>query len=344
MHTRTGKPGSSSCENEDVYTRAVQSELLRYANETSSRECYKPSTTTLSQTQLRAAALEFLKRCDEGEDVCGLLVSRNLSVRESPSRQFEMEALAGTRIVKLWYAMTKANDLVIIKISSGDAHSRSVVRLISDLVAFSDQYGGIFDVDSDGDHVLLSGTIIAPDSFLQRIYPEQPPAVNTNPQLRAPLVVELEIGNRGPKALMEQLSVYLQQPESDYALGIKIYNRMGPPVPAGRRPFAAIAALWRRGNAALVGQQVQFVGVWSFGTGALHPNSVRAFATARENLAPIPQIVHPAPSLNIIIPGADLIQGAVDIHGSNVPLLPNGNDLVVHLGQIRDICDRRLPL
>lgn len=351
-----GEAGSFCSDNDqdDVYTRAVQSELLRYANETttssSSRRSYKPSTgtttTTLSQTQLRAAVLEFWKRCDKGEDVGGLLVvARNLSVGKSPSRQFEIKAPAGTGIAKLWYAMTKANDLVIRKISLGDAHSKSVVRLIGDLVAFSDQYGGIlFDVDSDGDHVLLSGTTVAPDAYLQRIYPEQPPAVNTNPPPRAPLVVELEIGNRGPQGFDGTAEPLL----AATGIGLRTRNQNlqsnGTPRHRWKRPFAAIAALWRRRNAAL-GQQVQFRGVWLFGTRALDPNSVCAFTTAHGNLAPIPQIEHPAPCLNIIIPGADLIQGAVDIyHGTNVPLLPNGNDLVVHLGQIRDICDRRLPL
>lgn len=327
----------------DLFTAAVKSELLLYENksETSSNESvYKPaSSTILTKDHLRTAALEFVKRGEEEPNLAGpSLVSRNVS--KSPSLEFEREALAGTGIAKLWYALTKEKDLLIIKISSGDTHSKSVARLILDLGAFSDQYDGIFDVDSDGDHVLISGTTIAPDTLLQRSYPNQPP---TNPQLRSPLVVELEIGNRGPKGLMEQLGTYLQQPESDYALGIKIYKRSGPAVTNGKRPFAALAALWRRANIP-AGQPAQFVGVWSFGTGALHRNSASAFTTTRGNLAPIPEISHPSPSDNIVIPATQLIQGAVDIHGDPVPLLVGGNDLVVRLDKIRDICDRRLAL
>jgi hypothetical protein len=63
----------------------------------------------------------------------------------------------------------------------------------------------VFSCGSDGESKLLSGTRIAPDALLDRIYPKQQPPVD----VRAPLVVELEHENRGPKELMELLSTYL---------------------------------------------------------------------------------------------------------------------------------------
>lgn len=325
----------------DYWDAAVKSELKRYA-ETEDGVAYRPGP--MNEDQLLKAAQEFVKRCDETEDsetVPWVLVSRNC--KDMPSRRFELAALQSSDIRKLWYVLTKNKDLLIIKASSDDVHSKCVASLVGDFQIFSRQYGArrhqIFDVDSDGKNSLFFGVTIAPDAVLQRRNPPQP----APPQLRAPLVAELEYGNRGPKALMEQLSTYLTQPDSDYVLGIKIYKRTGPPVPVGKRPFPAIALLWRRGGAA-VGQQAQLVDVWSFGTCPLNTKSKTAFCKRRGTLEQIRmnQIVHPAPTDMIVVPAAHLVQGAVDMNGNPVATLPNGRNLEIDLERILGVCDATL--
>ena len=204
----------------------------------------------MSKHQLLKAANEFVKRCREaGEDSESnpyVLVSRNCE--DMPNREFELDAIQSTSISKLWYALTKNKDLLIIKYSSDDAHAGGVSELNRCVGNFGIQFGTeaqpIFSFESDGMKVLLSQARVAPDSLLHRNFPRQEPPVD----LRAPFIAELEYENRGPKALMEQLSTYLLQPVADCVLGIKVYKRSGPPATANaKRPFAALALLWRRG-------------------------------------------------------------------------------------------------
>ena len=126
---------------------------------------------------------------------------------------------------------------------------------------------------------------------------------------------------------MLQLDPYLLQPVADYVLGIKVYKRSGPAPPAGtKRPFAAIALLWRRG-AAPPGGQASLVGVWSFGTCELPQRSKQAYCKKRGNLQQVrvAQIVHPAAhtiaSDTITIPKAHLVRGVVDENGAQVPFV-----------------------
>jgi hypothetical protein len=325
----------------DFWIRAVRAELTCYTRQEDNQQPYKPGP--LTKEQLRKAAEEYKRRNDseDNEDVPWVLVSQDCD--DIPAREFEMDALQSTQVLKLWYVLTEAKDLLIVKAASDDAHGKAVTLLVRDVGRFADQYlsgtTDVFDVDSDGKCVVI-GSRVAPDVVLQRAFPSQP----VPPPLRAPLVIELEVGNRGPKALMEQLSSYLAQPDADYVLGIKIYGRVGPPVPApGKRPFAAIALLWRRG-AAPVGASAQLVRVWSFGTCALAKLSVAAFCQARGTLQRVRknQIVHPLGSSIITIPAAHLLRGAVDENGIAVQVLNNGNDLEIDLGRIRNVCDRRL--
>ena len=114
---------------------------------------------------------------------------------------------------------------------------------------FSRQYtnGGdrAFVTMSDGKLRLAGGGVAAPDAVFQRTHP----APAFPPRLRSPLVVELEVRNRngGPKALMLQLDMYLQQPHSMYVLGIKIYKKQR--LLTGN-PFPAVAILWRKAQIA----------------------------------------------------------------------------------------------
>ena len=106
---------------------AVKAELERYANSvplttrTRSRteDAYRPGP--MSHHQLCQAAEEFVKRCHDGndEDFPLVLVSRNCD--DMPSREFELAALqaGGKGVSKLWYALTKTNDLFIVKYASG---------------------------------------------------------------------------------------------------------------------------------------------------------------------------------------------------------------------------------
>ena len=79
---------------------------------------YQPAP--MSKPQLLKAANEFVKRCREaGEDSESdpyVLVSRNCE--DMPNREFELDAIQSTSISKLWYALTKNKDLLIIKYSS----------------------------------------------------------------------------------------------------------------------------------------------------------------------------------------------------------------------------------
>lgn len=143
---------------------------------------------------------------------------------------------------------------------------------------------------------------------------------------------------------MEQLSSYLSVTNAthDYALGIKVY----PPAAAGgKRPFAAIALLWRLGPATPRPHQASLICVRSFGTGGLSDGSIRSFCKKRGRLQIVrrQQIVQ-ATADDIVIPAAQLVQGAVDAQGNAVQALPNGDDLVIDLDVIRSICDEYLPL
>jgi hypothetical protein len=55
-------------------------------------------------------------------------------------------------------------------------------------------------------------------------------------------------------------------------------------------------------------------------------------------------MVHPVQSLDIRIPAGYLIRGAIDEQGNAVALLANGNNLAIHLGEIQERYNRRLPL
>jgi hypothetical protein len=194
----------------------------------------------------------------------------------------------------------------------------------------------------------LSQTIIAPDALLDRIYPKQQPFV----YLRAPFIVELEHENRGPKELMELLSTYLLQPVADYVLGIKVYNRSGPPAHGlGERPFAAVALLWRRGpeGPLLPGHKATLVLARSFGTCPLSSQSIRAFCTQRGLLEQVmpDQLNHPdnhtAATDTITIPKAHLVHGAVDISGNPVHVRSTDEDLTISLARLRGIFNMALP-
>lgn len=319
----------------EMWTNAVKTELDRYARQGKNvAGGYAPGL--LSKEQLRKAAEEFVKRCSETDgggtsnESPYVLVSQNC--QDIPGREFELEAIKSTGISKLWYALTKDKDLLIIKFASGDAHADAVAELVRVVGTFGVQFGTpenqIFSFGGDGKKVLLSQTLVAPDALLNRNFPQQPTPVD----LRAPFIAELEYEHRGPKALMEQLSTYLMQPVADYVLGIKVYKRSGPPVAVpGKRPFAAVALLWRRGPGGPLppGSRAQLVLARSFGTSELTPRAKNAFCTQRGILQQVQrnQLNHPAnhtAATDIIrIPKAHLVQRAVDETGNQVHALQN---------------------
>ncbi|KAL3930305.1 MAG: hypothetical protein SGARI_004519 [Bacillariaceae sp.] len=128
-----------------------------------------------------------------------------------------------------------------------------------------------------------------------------------------------------------------------------VYKRSGPPATGGmKRPFAAIALLWRRG-AAPPGNLVSFVQAWSFGSCALPPGSKNVFCRRRGNLQQVQpgQITHPQSHTlatdAIVIPNAHLVQGVVDENGIQIPIRPTDNDMTIDLGEIRGFFDDKLP-
>lgn len=341
-----------------LWDDAVKTELDRYATQgENGTGGYAPGP--LSKKQLRKAAEEFVKRCSETdeEDTTNespyVLVSQNC--QDMPGREFELEAIKSTGISKLWYALTKDKDLLIIKFASddtSDTHADAVSELGGVVGNFAVQFGTpmhrIFSYGGDGKKVLLFQTQVAPDALLNRNFPEQSPPVD----LRAPFIAELECEHRGPKALMEQLSTYLMQPVADYVLGIKVYRRSGPPVAApGKRPFAAVALLWRRGprGALPPGSRAQLVLARSFGTCELSPQSKNAFCTQRGSLQQVQlnQLDHPAnhtAATDIItIPKAHLVQGAVDEAGNQVHAVQTDQDLTISLEELRGLFNMKLP-
>ena len=335
-----------------LFDAAVKAELKRYAKTGENADDYKPAP--LSKEQLLKAAKEFVNRCTEaGEDSEGspyVLVSRNC--QDIPDRDFELDVLQSSGISKLWYALTKAKDLLIIKYASDPTHADGATELGSCVGNFAIQFGTeenpVFSYGGDGKKVLLSQTMIAPDALLNRNFPEQVPPEH----LRAPFIAELEDEHRGPKELMEQLSTYLLQPVADYVLGIKVYKRSGPPAPAGaKRPFAAVALLWRRGPGGPLpqGSRATLVLARSFGTCELAHQSKNAFCTQRGNLQCVQpnQLDHPANHTaatdTITIPKAQLVNGAVDETGSQIHALQTDQDLTISLGRLRGIFNRKLP-
>lgn len=158
-----------------------------------------------------------------------------------PSREFDIKAIESTGISKLWYALTEANDLLIIKFVSDDTHADGVAELTSLVRNFTGQFGtvenAVCSYSGDDKKVLVPQTKIAPDALLNRNFPEQPTPVDP----RRPFIAKLECEQRGPKELMQQLSTYVMQPEADYFLGVKACKRSGPAVATGKRPFSAVA-------------------------------------------------------------------------------------------------------
>ena len=139
----------------------------------------------------------------------------------------EGQALQGTPITKLWYALTEEGDLLITKFACDIVHGDAIAPLVSSCFVFASQYGmedPIFTAGSDGTRVLISIVKVAADGVIQCSFPPQ----GRPQQLRASLVIELEYEHRGPKKLMEQLSECLLQPVADFVLGIKVYKRRGP--------------------------------------------------------------------------------------------------------------------
>ena len=338
-----------------LWDDTVKTELDFYATQGENGTVgYAPGP--LSKEQLRKAAEEFAKRCsgtDEEESTNGspyVLVSQNC--QDMPGREFELEAIKSTGLSKLWYALTKDKDLLIIKLASDDTHADAVNELGRVVGNFAVQFGTpmhrIFSCGGDGKKVLLSQTQVAPDALLNRNFPEQPPPVD----LRAPFIAELEYERWGPKALMEKLSTYLMQPVADYVLGIKVYKRSGPPVAApGKRQFAAVALLWRRGPGGPLpsGSRAPLVPARSFGTCELSSQSKNAFCTQRGCLQRVQlnQLDHPAnhtAATDIIrIPKAHLVQGAVDEAGNQVHAVQTDQDLTISLEELRGIINMKLP-
>jgi hypothetical protein len=340
-------------DNQSPFDASLAREINRYSGvDDEFRTRYRPAP--LRKSQLRKAAEEFVRRCEsldeESESSPYVLVSQNCT--DHPSRDYELKALKSTDIAKLWYALTKTGDLFIIKYASSNAYAGGASEVGWANGNFAIQFEilehPVFFYGGDGKTKLLSQTIIAPDALLDRNYPKQ----QQPEDLRAPFIVELEHENRGPKELMELLSTYLLQPVADYVLGIKVYNRSGPPsLGSGKRPFAAVALLWRRGTEQplLPGRRATLVLARSFGTCPLTSQSIRAVCTQRGLLEQVrpDQLNHPdnhtAATDTITIPKAHLVQGAVDISGNPVLVRPTDNDLTISLARLRRIFDMALP-
>jgi hypothetical protein len=306
---------------------------------------YKPGP--LDDRQLRQAALEFQKRWEkeesrlekeeeslEADDCPFVLVSRNCS--KIPSDGLTRHALQRLEIGMLWYYLTEDGDLFITKMSSGPCHGACVSAVIGYLFIFALQYADEpFTVLTDGELVVVGGRK-APDAVLLRRYPLQQASV----VLRSPFVVEVEVGNRGPKALMLQLEQYLQLPHSAYVLGIKIYKKRRH---LPNHPFAAVAILWHRPPLPVGGGPppgINLVNVWNFGTADLHSSSKRAFCGLGPGVLavglPLPvmgNFQYPAPNTIINVPSATLVTNQ-NVLDSNGVLIPDGPDLTIDLAWV----------
>lgn len=327
------------------WERELSKELAAY--KTSVKGAYHPQR--FCREQLSKAATEFYKRWKQSEkcfekqhpetDEKSPFVWVSPSCSEIPSNELTASALEHLSDVdKLWYFLSDLGDLFIIKLASGPAHGAAVTKVTSRMNAYAEQYeqnGDAFDVVSDGILIMAGGGVAtvggrsggrraraAPDGVLQLTHP----AHSNPPRMRSPLVIEVEIGNRGPKALMEQLDFYLQQPHSMYVLGIKIYKKQRTQGWAN----AAVAILWQRANAANAAHPV--VGVWNFGTMALPGTAVTAFCRQTGGLGqPIrADFQYPPNNHTVTIPDDNLVQGA-HYPNNGAPVQAAGNDLTIDL-------------
>jgi hypothetical protein len=177
-------------------------------------------------------------------------------------------------------------------------------------------------------------------------------------QLRAPFIAELEHRHCTEKGLMERLDIYLKQEVADYVLGIVVYDRSDGSSQAQqllstgttKRPFAAIALLWRRG-AAGPGGLATLGGVWSFGTCELSLKNKLAFCSRQHGKlqqVKLVQIVHPpvhtVETDTITIPKAELLQNVVDVNGAQVLIRDTDQNLTINLRLLRSMFDDTLPL
>jgi hypothetical protein len=336
------------------WEKELSLEISRYEGQEDNLT-YKPGP--LDDRQLRKAAQEFHRRWEKEEsraqrleagehleeveeDPLFVLVSRSCS--KIPSDGMTRSALQNLEFDKLWYYLSDG-DLFITKLASGPRHGAVVSKVVFGLETFAEQYvvgnDDPFSTNSDGKFTVIGGRK-APDAVLQRTYPLQPPGVPE--RLRAPFVVEVEVGHRGPKALMLQLEQYLQVPLSAYVLGIKIYKKQRH---LPNDAFAAVAILWHKPPIPAAGgppPAIVLEGVWNFGTADLHRSAKRAFCGlgpgADAGGLPLPvmgNFQYPAPNTVINVPAASLVTNQRVLYSDNLTPVPAGpTDLTINLAGV----------
>ncbi|CAB9514310.1 hypothetical protein SEMRO_646_G180680.1 [Seminavis robusta] len=332
-----------------AWERELSLEISKYKSPTTEGTmAYKPGP--FNRDQLQKAAKELCSRWEAEEsryEANKVEASKSLEAEESqfvlvsrgctkiPPDDLTQSALNGLAYDKLWYYLSEEGDLFIIKLASGLVYGVGVSEVVTDMNIFARQYtnGGrrAFLTSTDGKLRLAGGGVAAPDAVLHRTNP----APANPPRLRSPLVVELEVGKRGPKALMLQLDMYLQQPHSMYVLGIKIFKKQC--LLAGN-PFPAVAILWRK--AQIAGHNHTVVGVWNFGSADLHRRSVQAFCTAPASAildAPADTAFQHNPASNpannnvITVDATFLVQG---VHYPTGDAVQAGPDLTIDLANV----------
>jgi len=212
---RKAQPLFSSFEQE------LSSEIASYNQSATKKGTYQPGS--LSRRQLARAASEFYKRWKESEECFErgypepqvspfVLVSRGCS--DFPSGDMEESAIEHLEGVvdRLWYYLSDKGDLFITKLNVDLAYGVVVGLVVTNVGAYAHQCDrsedGAFDIIMNGGFGLSGGeearvgehrggrsvrsSRIAPSCVLQLSYS---PILS----MRAPLVVEIEVGSRSPK-------------------------------------------------------------------------------------------------------------------------------------------------
>ena len=301
---------------------------------------YRPADHTNSEV-LKKAMLEFGRRLQEEDRVDAdsskvIWVLVSTSCGEIPHTCTVQKLLRETQLDEKYggvkFCVTEDGCLFIISFSDKIRHGEAVSALMDALLYFNRSVAGrglfFCHTNTLGE---ADGNRTAPDAALKKIFPLQPDKDHL--ELRAPFIAEVHSTGKSVFGSLTFLSSYLDAQHSDYVMYIRIYDKDA----AGN--FAAVAILWRGGQGVAPlgdGVMATLVQAQSFGTKALHQDSINAFGDTYGHLPGVPanQLVLQPPA-NITIPRAQLLHNVQTVEGA--PFVPDlGPDLVVELEALRE--------
>lgn len=217
--------------------------------------------------------------------------------------------------------------LFIVSFSDKRRHGEGVSALMEAMILFNRTVANRMLFYSHTNSISeVDGNRTAPDAALMKIRPLQHD--ENHVELRAPFIAEVHSTGKTIYGSLTFLSGYLDAQHSDYVMYVRIYDKDASGC------FAAVAILWRGGSgAAPLGDGVMgtLVQALSFGTKALHPDSIDALGDSYGHLPGVPadQLVL-QPPVNITIPRAHLLHDVQAIDGTQF-VADAGPDLIIDL-------------